>query len=174
MRCASPARAAYGEHGVAGKIPAETALNFIVIPRRSVKHRRRYAGTGARLRLHESSAFGLCRPLHHPIIARGDRHHALLQKSAQFTGCEADAGWRCATSAHSGSCSLTLRTVPVGLAYAIWSRLGIVLISLMRLAGVRSGARPAGDDQDRADHRRRGGDQSVLEVDAALGSGGAA
>lgn len=36
--------------------------------------------------------------------------------------------------------SLTLRTLPVGIAYAIWSGLGIVLISIVGVGAVRPGA----------------------------------
>lgn len=55
----------------------------------------------------------------------------LLQKSAQFTRLWPTLGMAACYLAAFWFLSLTLRTVPVGLAYAIWSGLGIVLISLI-------------------------------------------
>lgn len=55
----------------------------------------------------------------------------LLQKSAQFTRLWPTLGMAACYLGAFWFLSLTLRTVPVGLAYAIWSGLGIVLISLI-------------------------------------------
>ena len=55
----------------------------------------------------------------------------LLQKSAQFTRLWPTLGMAVCYLGAFWFLSLTLRTVPVGLAYAIWSGLGIVLISLI-------------------------------------------
>ena len=55
----------------------------------------------------------------------------LLQKSAQFTRLWPTLGMAVCYLGSFWLLSLTLRTIPVGLAYAIWSGLGIVLISLI-------------------------------------------
>jgi small multidrug resistance pump len=55
----------------------------------------------------------------------------LLQRSAQFTRLWPTLGMAACYLGAFWFLSLTLRTVPVGLAYAIWSGLGIVLISLI-------------------------------------------
>ena len=55
----------------------------------------------------------------------------LLQKSAQFTRLWPTLGMAACYLGAFWFLSLTLRIVPVGLAYAIWSGLGIVLISLI-------------------------------------------
>ncbi len=55
----------------------------------------------------------------------------LLQKSAQFTRLWPTLGMAACYLGAFWFLSLTLRMVPVGLAYAIWSGLGIVLISLI-------------------------------------------
>lgn len=55
----------------------------------------------------------------------------LLQKSAQFTRLWPTLGMAACYLAAFWFLSLTLRMIPVGLAYAIWGGLGIVLISLI-------------------------------------------
>lgn len=55
----------------------------------------------------------------------------LLQKSVQFTRLWPTLGMAACYLGAFWFLSLTLRTIPVGLAYAIWSGLGIVLISLI-------------------------------------------
>jgi len=55
----------------------------------------------------------------------------LLQKSAQFTRLWPTLGMAACYLGAFWFLSLTLRMIPVGLAYAIWSGLGIVLISLI-------------------------------------------
>ncbi len=57
--------------------------------------------------------------------------------------------------------TLTLRTIPVGVAYAIWSGVGIVMISIIA-------ARCAGHSGHGADRGGRAGDQPVLKIDGAL------
>ncbi len=64
--------------------------------------------------------------------------------------------------------SPTLRTVPVGVACALWSGLGIVLITSRWLGAVpaaRGRRRTAGHG---ADHGRRGGDPAVFQNHGAL------
>lgn len=53
----------------------------------------------------------------------------LLQKSAQFTRLWPSIGVVACYGASFYFLSATLKTIPVGIAYAIWSGLGIVLIS---------------------------------------------
>jgi small multidrug resistance pump len=53
----------------------------------------------------------------------------LLQKSAQFTRLWPSLGVVICYGASFYFLSLTLNSIPVGIAYAIWSALGIVLIS---------------------------------------------
>jgi small multidrug resistance pump len=53
----------------------------------------------------------------------------LLQKSAQFTRLWPSLGVVVCYGASFYFLSLTLASIPVGIAYAIWSALGIVLIS---------------------------------------------
>jgi small multidrug resistance pump len=53
----------------------------------------------------------------------------LLQKSAQFTRLWPSLGVVVCYGASFYFLSLTLSNIPVGIAYAIWSGLGIVLIS---------------------------------------------
>lgn len=57
----------------------------------------------------------------------------LLQKSQQFTRLWPTLGMAVAYLAAFWLLSFTLRTMPVGIAYAIWSATGIVLISLIGL-----------------------------------------
>ena len=63
--------------------------------------------------------------------------------------------------------SLTLQSIPVGVTYAIWSGVGIVLITLVAWL-VRPGARRRGDRGSRPDHRRRRRAQRLLKVGRAL------
>ena len=60
--------------------------------------------------------------------------------------------------------SLTLKSIPIGIAYAIWSGLGIVLISL-----VDPGS--AGVDRHGTDRGRRAGAQLVFNIVGALRDG---
>lgn len=53
----------------------------------------------------------------------------LLQKSAQFSRLWPSIGVAVCYGASFYFLSATLRSIPVGIAYAIWSGLGIVLIS---------------------------------------------
>lgn len=53
----------------------------------------------------------------------------LLQQSQQFTRVLPTVGMAAAYLASLFFLSIALRTMPVGIAYAIWSALGIVLIS---------------------------------------------
>lgn len=55
----------------------------------------------------------------------------LLQKSEQFTKLMPTLGTLVCYALAMYFLSLTLRVMPVGLAYAIWSGLGIVLISII-------------------------------------------
>ena len=54
----------------------------------------------------------------------------LLQKSAQFTRLWPTLGMAVCYLGSFWLLSLTLRTLPVGIAYATWSGLGMVLIAL--------------------------------------------
>ncbi len=54
-----------------------------------------------------------------------------LKYSEQFTKLTYSIGTVCAYAAAFYFLSLTLRTVPVGVAYAIWSGAGILLITLV-------------------------------------------
>ncbi|WP_442879358.1 DMT family transporter [Brevundimonas sp.] len=56
---------------------------------------------------------------------------SLLQASQQFTKPWATAGMAACYGMAFYLLSLALRSIPVGLAYAIWSGLGVVLISLI-------------------------------------------
>lgn len=58
---------------------------------------------------------------------------AALQASEQFTKPKPVALMALSYSASFYCLSLVLRTMPVGIAYAIWSGLGIVLITLIGL-----------------------------------------
>ncbi len=64
--------------------------------------------------------------------------------------------------------SHALKVIPVGIAYAIWSGLGIVLISTIGLVVFKQKLDGAGPRRSRADHRRRRGGERLLEVDDAL------
>jgi small multidrug resistance pump len=55
----------------------------------------------------------------------------LLQQSQQFTKLLPTLGMALCYGAAFYFLSITLRVLPVGIAYAIWSGLGIVLISLV-------------------------------------------
>lgn len=52
-----------------------------------------------------------------------------LQRSEQFTRVVPTIGMACCYIASFFLLSLVLKTIPVGIAYAIWSAVGIVLIS---------------------------------------------
>lgn len=56
---------------------------------------------------------------------------SLLQASQQFTKPWATAGMAACYAMAFYLLSLALKSIPVGLAYAIWSGLGVVLISLI-------------------------------------------
>ena len=58
--------------------------------------------------------------------------------------------------------SITFRTIPMGIVYAIWSGLGMVLIVGGRLGRLRPAPRPAGAARHRADPRGRRGPEPVL------------
>ncbi|SPA37860.1 membrane hypothetical protein [Cupriavidus taiwanensis] len=60
---------------------------------------------------------------------------------------------------------LVMRTVPVGIAYAIWSGAGIVLVSLIAVVLYRQVPDLHGD---RADYCRGGGDPAVFEDECPL------
>ncbi len=72
--------------------------------------------------------------------------------------------------------SLTLKTIPTGIVYAIWSGVGIVLIALLAwaLQGQKLDA-GAVAGMPSADHLRRRGDERILEGERPLSvqSGGA-
>ncbi len=55
----------------------------------------------------------------------------LLQQSQQFTRLLPTLGMALCYGAAFYFLSITLRTMPVGVAYAIWSGLGVVLISIV-------------------------------------------
>jgi len=57
----------------------------------------------------------------------------LLQQSQQFTRLLPTLGMAICYGAAFYLLSITLRVLPVGIAYAIWSGLGIVLISIVGL-----------------------------------------
>ncbi|TNM62778.1 DMT family transporter [Aliirhizobium smilacinae] len=57
----------------------------------------------------------------------------LLQQSQQFTRILPTLGMALCYGAAFYRLSITLRVLPVGIAYAIWSGLGIVLISVVGL-----------------------------------------
>lgn len=57
----------------------------------------------------------------------------LLQQSQQFTRALPTLGMALAYGAAFFFLSISLRSIPVGMAYAIWSGLGIVLISAVGL-----------------------------------------
>ncbi len=66
--------------------------------------------------------------------------------------------------------TLALRTIPVGIAYAVWAGIGIVLISAAALGALQAGAGRAGDRRHRLDRHRRGGDQCLLIEHQPLGA----
>ena len=59
--------------------------------------------------------------------------------------------------------SLTLRTIPVGVAYAIWSGVGVVLITVIGLVWFKQHARFRGNRGNGLDPGGRCRDLSVLE-----------
>lgn len=61
----------------------------------------------------------------------------LLQKSAQFTRLWPSVGVVICYGASFYFLSATLKSIPVGVAYAIWSGLGIVLISAIGYFALR-------------------------------------
>lgn len=61
----------------------------------------------------------------------------LLQQSQQFTRLLPTLGMALCYGAAFYFLSITLRVLPVGVAYAIWSGLGVVLISLVGLVVFR-------------------------------------
>jgi small multidrug resistance pump len=61
----------------------------------------------------------------------------LLQQSQQFTRLMPTLGMALCYAAAFYFLSITLRVLPVGVAYAIWSGLGVVLISLVGLVVFR-------------------------------------
>jgi small multidrug resistance pump len=61
----------------------------------------------------------------------------LLQQSQQFTRLLPTLGMALCYAAAFYFLSITLRVLPVGVAYAIWSGLGVVLISLVGLVVFR-------------------------------------
>ena len=58
---------------------------------------------------------------------------SLLQRSAQFTRLWPTVGMAVCYLASFYLLSLALRTMPLGIAYAIWSGMGIVLVSAIGL-----------------------------------------
>lgn len=64
--------------------------------------------------------------------------------------------------------TLVVRSIPVGIAYAIWSGLGIVLISVAALVIYGQKLDIAGDAWHGHDRGWRGGDSAVLEDRWAL------
>jgi small multidrug resistance pump len=66
--------------------------------------------------------------------------------------------------------SMTLKTMPVGIVYAIWSGVGIVLITLVAMV-LSPGARFRGGGGALAHHRRRGRAQPFLANAGALTGG---
>ena len=64
--------------------------------------------------------------------------------------------------------ALSLRTIPVGIAYAVWAGLGIVLIALVGWALVQAAARRAGTDRACPNHQRGHYGKCVLRVPPAL------
>lgn len=58
---------------------------------------------------------------------------SLLQRSSQFTRLWPTLGMALCYLASFYLLSLTLRSLPLGIAYAIWSALGIVLVALIGL-----------------------------------------
>ena len=64
--------------------------------------------------------------------------------------------------------SLTLDQIPVGISYALWSGIGIVLISIIRVVVSRSISGRSGAGWHRPDRCGRGNDQSIFEVGRAL------
>jgi small multidrug resistance pump len=67
----------------------------------------------------------------------------LLQQSRQFTKFLPTLGMALCYGAAFYFLSVTLRVLPVGIAYAIWSGLGIVLISLVGVIVFRQTLDPA-------------------------------
>lgn len=67
--------------------------------------------------------------------------------------------------------ALPLRTIPVGVVYAIWSGAGIVLIAAVARLVYGQTPGPTGPAGDGPDRRRRLRDQPVLEQPAALSGG---
>lgn len=61
----------------------------------------------------------------------------LLQKSEQFTRLWPALGMAACYGAAFYLLSITLRQMPVGIAYAIWSGLGVVLISVIGTVAFR-------------------------------------
>lgn len=61
----------------------------------------------------------------------------LLQQSQQFTRAWPTAGMAVCYGAAFYLLSITLKQMPVGIAYAIWSGLGVVLISTIGLVAFR-------------------------------------
>ena len=66
--------------------------------------------------------------------------------------------------------ALTLRTIPVGIAYAIWAGCGIVLVALVSYALFGQKLDAPGHRRHRPDHRGRGGGQRLLGQRGAVGA----
>ena len=64
--------------------------------------------------------------------------------------------------------SLTLRTMPVGVAYAVWSGVGIALISLIAWLFLGQSLDAPCDHWSHVDRRRRGRDQWFLKIGCSL------
>ena len=67
--------------------------------------------------------------------------------------------------------ALTLRTIPVGIAYAIWAGCGIVLVALVSYALFGQKLDAPGHRRHRPHHGGRGGGQRLLGQRGALGQG---
>ena len=64
--------------------------------------------------------------------------------------------------------SLTLNKIPVGISYALWSGIEIVLISIIAWLYLRRRGNVRRHDGDQPHHRWRGRHQSVFEISCAL------
>jgi multidrug transporter EmrE-like cation transporter len=67
--------------------------------------------------------------------------------------------------------SFPLRTMPTGIAYAVWSGLGIVLITAVAWVWGQAGARRSGANRHGPHHRRRDRHQRLFKVAGASRDG---
>ena len=93
---------------------------------------------------------------------------SLLQKSAQFTRLWPTLGMATCFVVSMFFLSQALKLIPLGIAYAIWAGLGIVLTAAISVFVFRMTPRSLGAVRHRPDHQRRAGHQPSFSERNAL------